>query len=588
MRAARGGRRRFLTSAVLISFALAGAWKQCKPCRDTRGDGWAMPESFQIRCPGLDGKFGSGVKFPRGTDYDRAQWDNMSNFCDGTFGNGVIPFCSQSRPGLLDQDPASARLKIQLANTSWQALPSGVMAVLVGLDGRLWYDCLTYTASSPERLKAAIETEFARPAPQIRGCRIVLFEPGGRVWFYEGSKHVLIGYDGKQWVEQDCTQREDDVEGRCLTRGGLIEGAANRWAGGAAWFICGRGIRRFDGKGWSYQPIEGVHQWADDIYLAVSADGKTAVANNRNSRVFWIYHAGQWNRFALLSGKLCVAPDAAEEHNQPGGRSSLERSPWTGHRPRSGHLGQRVRRKIQAILAQWPGTNCPARRPEARHGPRTVPGRGRAGVHDCRGDWARCGPARTRPGDLRPRRPDHRSFRRQFTRGWAPHYMYDAPGVLSASGKQVWLPFRGLAEPSRLLDLQKKQFVDALPNDSCTYIQAVAGDGRVYVSGRGPVLVYTPSAPAPHKPLKVARFPGKGLHLAVGDDGAIWAETKRKASCASTVRDGRPWPRPAAIVSAIVSWPSCPVMAAPCSFARTGRPFSTGAPKRSPPVSLPS
>jgi hypothetical protein len=64
----------------------AGAWKNCKPCRDTRGDGWAKPRSFQIRCPGLDGKFGAGVKFPSGEDFDKAQQDDMSNFCDGTFG----------------------------------------------------------------------------------------------------------------------------------------------------------------------------------------------------------------------------------------------------------------------------------------------------------------------------------------------------------------------------------------------------------------------------------------------------------------------------------------------------------------------
>jgi len=66
----------------------AGAWKNCKPCRDNRAgpNAFANSKTFQIRCPGLDGRFGSGVKFPGGEDYDQFQYDDRANFCDRTFG----------------------------------------------------------------------------------------------------------------------------------------------------------------------------------------------------------------------------------------------------------------------------------------------------------------------------------------------------------------------------------------------------------------------------------------------------------------------------------------------------------------------
>ena len=69
----------------------AGAWKNCKPCRDSRvgPNAFANSKTFQIRCPGRDGRFGSGVKFPGGEDYDQFQRDDLSNFCDRTFGEGI-------------------------------------------------------------------------------------------------------------------------------------------------------------------------------------------------------------------------------------------------------------------------------------------------------------------------------------------------------------------------------------------------------------------------------------------------------------------------------------------------------------------
>ena len=67
-----------------------GAWKNCQPCRDSAGGGWINPKSFQLFSPGKDGKYGSGVQYPSGADYDAQRMDDMSNFTVGaTFGDDM-------------------------------------------------------------------------------------------------------------------------------------------------------------------------------------------------------------------------------------------------------------------------------------------------------------------------------------------------------------------------------------------------------------------------------------------------------------------------------------------------------------------
>ena len=60
-----------------------GAWKNCRPCRDSAHGGWMCPKSYQLFSPGLDGKYGSGVQYPSGTEYDAQRQDDMSNFTNG-------------------------------------------------------------------------------------------------------------------------------------------------------------------------------------------------------------------------------------------------------------------------------------------------------------------------------------------------------------------------------------------------------------------------------------------------------------------------------------------------------------------------
>ena len=51
-----------------------GAWRNCQPCRDSVHGGWINSKSYQLFSPGLDGKYGSGVQYPSGEDYDASGW----------------------------------------------------------------------------------------------------------------------------------------------------------------------------------------------------------------------------------------------------------------------------------------------------------------------------------------------------------------------------------------------------------------------------------------------------------------------------------------------------------------------------------
>jgi len=58
-------------------------WGKVSPYRNSETGKWINPDSFQILCPGNDGKFGSGRNFPAGDDYDEFNDDDMTNFSGG-------------------------------------------------------------------------------------------------------------------------------------------------------------------------------------------------------------------------------------------------------------------------------------------------------------------------------------------------------------------------------------------------------------------------------------------------------------------------------------------------------------------------
>ncbi len=210
-------------------------------------------------------------------------------------------------------EPAN-RLDISLADLRWQALPRAVRNVYIAPDGRIWYECSRRFSDSGDRgvaqtvagLKQQIEREFSQAAPQVWDIEPLLFEPGGRVWFSlsRAGHSMLLGYDGKEWIERPILDKGESISGHCVTRGGLLEGRANRFAGGAAWFITFRGVLRFDGKQWSHQKLidkQGKQDYYGNaldnmVWLAVSPDGQRAVAYADTTQLFWVCREGKWTQ----------------------------------------------------------------------------------------------------------------------------------------------------------------------------------------------------------------------------------------------------------------------------------------------------
>jgi hypothetical protein len=70
----------------------AGSYHYSRPCLDTTkgANVFCNPGSFQIRSPGKDGKYGSGIMYPTGEDYDKYQYDDQANFCPKLSFEGAI------------------------------------------------------------------------------------------------------------------------------------------------------------------------------------------------------------------------------------------------------------------------------------------------------------------------------------------------------------------------------------------------------------------------------------------------------------------------------------------------------------------
>ena len=90
----------------------------------------------------------------------------------------------------------------QETGARWETLPEAVKHVFVQDGKRVWYELDNNSdhtdLASIERI---IRAEFEKPAPQLYGAGVQLFETGGRVWFRNHAGTVLISYDGKDLKE---------------------------------------------------------------------------------------------------------------------------------------------------------------------------------------------------------------------------------------------------------------------------------------------------------------------------------------------------------------------------------------------------
>ncbi len=141
--------------------------------------------------------------------------------------------------------------------------------------------------------------EFSQPLPKARGVFIALFEPGGRIWFFLRRQRLLLGYDGKTWIEHGLLETDNQLCGECLSRGELSLGCANRWADNRCWFITEHSVLTFDGAKWSRDDF--FHPQKDQFSrrLALSPDGTTAVVASTTLNGFRVWRAGKWRAVPL-------------------------------------------------------------------------------------------------------------------------------------------------------------------------------------------------------------------------------------------------------------------------------------------------
>lgn len=455
---------------------------------------------------------------------------------------------------LLAEEPA-AHTEISLANVRWQSLPRRVEEVFVGPDGRTWYRCNSWAArahgtrdvATVAAVKRQIEKEFPKASPQIEDVDLVLFEPGGRVWFaFNSDGHMaLLGYDGRSWTDYVIHHGDDMIAGHCATRGGLLEGRVNRFAGGTAWFITFRGVLRFDGQRWQYQkfadqpdgPVGAENPDPGKVWLAVSPDGQAAVAH-AGMEAFWAFQEGKWEKFDFILNDR-IQDDESELHHEklhslvmPEAQTAwtisstgvLQRiSLVTRGKPGPAindlivalkddrfvareeatwqlqAMGPAIQVALEKALDESTDLEQQSRLKSIlsrvrRNEPRAIESNfGSVRVSGCR-QLYEDGTGRVFVAASKINGHDsgvailERDGKASvltgelFSSAWAMSYGDDRPPILAPSGDQIWLANRGTSEPPKLLDLEKKAFVGSLPYPEFSRLRAVSAEGRVFVS----------------------------------------------------------------------------------------------------------
>ena len=442
-------------------------------------------------------------------------------------------FQGESRRTISYQTPDGAKAaagtppEVALTPERWQALPGNIVGVNVAPDGRAWYEAQLNRnpVDSVADHIARIQSQFSRPAPVITDGRVALFEPGGRVWIYAGSR-VLLGHDGKTWLPRSLADENETLAGLCTTRGGLMAGDVNRSAGGTAWFLGQRGVYRFDGADWHYQVLGNSQMYGSSL-LAVAPDGQTAVAVHREPYAFWIYRRGRWQ------GHLVPEQAAAA-------RRTVRRNYGPYNRPQTALtslvLGAdgtiwMLMREGQCRRFNLEGDEIASSPPGLKFQSLSQLLQDESGRIFIASKEISDGASPFGPGMAIIAADGKASLLSgaEFERGLSdPGFGSHSQAVLVNSGKGAWLPFRGSGEPPRLLDFEKKQFTDTLPRGNCRGVRAVTADGRVFAdiatgtSGTVPIIVYTPKGSAGRELHKELEVPMRTAHYAVTDDGAVW------------------------------------------------------------------
>ena len=481
------------------------------------------------------------------------------------------------------EQPQPERLDIRLENVRMQILPPEIAHVHIDPKGRVWYErtapggiVWSYGYDWPlDRVKACIAAEFNQPSPQITGARVELFEPNGRVWFQVEQHNTLLGYDGHTWIEHHM----DDIMAPhylAATQGRSIEGRPHRATKNGVWFMYAHGILRFDGKDWSFQQMlnhEGRYIMLEFLW-DVSEDGDVAIAHEGGTGTLWVFRDGKWkadpnwiapNQVAtekiqklVLRNKnqiwyftedrrlvckmlepLTTLPDSAGKLIDqlksddfatreramrelaklgPTYRIALEEQSKMAD-----DLEQKSR--LNQILKQWKN--------QEQTGPVTGSLAMDAVRYLARDDQGRMivvafhlGP-RSEQGLAVIDSNNHAEVFYSDRLIPAIQTSEQSSFRMESGGDQAWVTMEGHA---KLLDLKKKQFIDAVRFSGIGHVEGVSADGRVFITAsqrsyqRGdPIVVYSPNGTENSPTLPATSTTISDPRMAVTPDGDIWA-----------------------------------------------------------------
>ena len=433
--------------------------------------------------------------------------------------------CSALAPAAAGRDRPEQLDDLRLRDVMWQALPEPVRQVFVGPDGRTWYQLRRPRGMTALQERQIITKQFRRPDPLIVGARIVLFEPGGRVWFRDG-RDAIIGFDGRTWLERR-PPKDHYFAGAAPNHGRGRTRACNAFAKGRAFFVDSHGVHGYDGKAWSYQAFyQGRGRFESYPTLLPEPDGEgvIAVIRGRQSAV-WRWRDDAWKQIDIPSGArehslIAAAPRAGKVWLflragavlwPYGPDDAVKAARTTLKETLAATMSVGPYRATSPTLLYYSpgGTLFIGAKDVSRGGRNLGPG---VVIEDARGA------ARFLAGEL-------------AAKGWGGRHPERSGPVGVGTAHGLWLPGRYGQPGPRLLDLRKLAFVDKLPDRRFQWLHAARPDGTLFV-GRGEpggaVMVYRPGAPDDRRLLKVRhvllRGKGEGA-FGVSGDGSVWAET---------------------------------------------------------------
>ncbi len=508
--------------------------------------------------------------------------DILSSMCRAGF------FCLV----LLAAAPAAAStacpeedIKIDLRKVMWQFLPREVYTSHVGPGDRVWYElsCDGQRGDLPS-IRRAIERQFKKPSPQLRGVRLALFEPGGRVWFITQGEDVLLGFDGMQWTERRAP------EGQLFTGGrpnhGLTHGRGhNMLVDGTVFFPVSRGVVTFSDRVWDYREmVDGRLVPAPGGFPRLVAEpggkGVFALARQQDGVLVWRWRDGTWERIALpreidsvavravvpegdglwvfdTEGVVSTGPLLARRKDKFTMllEGLIDESYWTREEATAAMIamGKDIEPRVEEALERTGDPEIKWRlqrvlkelgdgRPEKPQrwswfGPyelfmpvlwfRDKDYTMYVSATDIRQDGEKLGPGilvRDASGETRLLGGRELAAAADCRAGECSGVLVQEPGRL------FWVYGVGTMRRPRLLDAEKGEFVAEVMELSSYRLHAVAADGTVYAGGDAPgsgqVAVYKPLAPDERKHVAGGEsIATASLHFVIAADGTVFART---------------------------------------------------------------